>query len=107
MALVYQLSPSRLDTARAFTCTEKLWLTADRSRLVPDGSAEAAFLFCVPGRQIPMRDAVHYGLATMAGAVSPGPEVKAEVASVPPVNETTEAMPQEPAKRGRGRPRKL
>ena len=104
MALVYQLSPSRLDTARAFTCTEKLWLTADRSRLVPDGSAEAAFLFCVPGRQIPMRDAVQYGLATMAGAVSPGPEVKAEV---PLVIETTEAMPQEPVKRGRGRPRKI
>ena len=42
--------------------TEKLWLTADRSRLVKDGDPEAAFLFCIPGRAIPMQEAKQYGL---------------------------------------------
>lgn len=46
--------------------TEKLWLTADRSRLVKDGDPEAAFLFCTPGKALSDEDAKRYGLKAKA-----------------------------------------
>lgn len=46
--------------------SEKLWLTADRSRVVPDGDAEAAFLFCTPGKAISDDDAKRYGVKAKA-----------------------------------------
>lgn len=41
----------------------RLWLTADRERLVEDGDPEAAFLFATPGKRIPRDQAERYGLA--------------------------------------------
>lgn len=41
---------------------ERLWLTADRSRVVADGDPEAAFLLAAPGQRIPIEDAERYGL---------------------------------------------
>ncbi len=49
-------------TGQQFHCESKLWLTADRLRVVPDGDPEAAFLFCVPGRAIPLEEAERFGL---------------------------------------------
>lgn len=43
--------------------TERLWLTEDRSELVPDGDPRAAFLFCIPGQRLTDEDAQKYGLA--------------------------------------------
>lgn len=44
--------------------TEKLWLTADKNELVPDGDPRAAYLFCTPGRLVSREDAQRYGMAT-------------------------------------------
>ena len=61
---------------------EKLWLTADRSRLVPDGDEEAAFLFSLPGRRIAAADATRYGLVGEETVVSD--DVVAELAAKEP-----------------------
>ncbi len=45
-----------------FVPSRKLWLTLDRTRVVADGDPLAHFLFCVPGRPIPMEEAKRYGL---------------------------------------------
>ena len=55
--------------------TQKLWQTADKDRLVVDGDPAAAFLFCIPGREIPIADALRYGLARAEEPVI-APEVK-------------------------------
>lgn len=52
------------------TATERLCLTEDRSRLVPDTDPEARWLFCVPGAAIKRADAERYGLL----APEPEPE---------------------------------
>lgn len=44
----------------------RLWLTADRARVVEDGDPEARFLFCGPGRRISPADAEKYGLVAIA-----------------------------------------
>ena len=40
----------------------KLYLTADRTRVVEEGDPEAAFLFATPGKEISDADAEKYGL---------------------------------------------
>lgn len=40
----------------------RLWLTADRERVVEEGDPEAAFLFATPGKEISDADAEKYGL---------------------------------------------
>lgn len=52
------LKPNRVSV----TATERLFLTADKSRLVEEGDPAAAFLFCAPGHEIPIKDAEKYGL---------------------------------------------
>jgi hypothetical protein len=41
---------------------ENLYLTADRSRVVPEGDSDAMFLFAREGEEIPGRWAERYGL---------------------------------------------
>lgn len=41
---------------------EKLWLTADRERVVPDGDPEAAFLLGTPGKRVSADEAERLGL---------------------------------------------
>lgn len=41
---------------------DRIWLTADRDRLVADGDPEAASLFTTPGKRISRADAIRYGL---------------------------------------------
>lgn len=41
---------------------EKLWLTADRERVVQDGDPEAAFLLGTPGKRVPADEAERLGL---------------------------------------------
>lgn len=40
----------------------RLWLTADRERVVEEGDPEAAFLFATPGKDISDEDVERYGL---------------------------------------------
>lgn len=44
----------------------RLWLTADRARVVEEGDPEAAFLFVTPGKEISDSDAEKYGLKRSA-----------------------------------------
>lgn len=47
-----------------YNVTESLFLTADRQRIVPESSSEAAFLFARPGKVVSDADAARYGLTT-------------------------------------------
>ena len=68
------------------TATERLWMTADRSRLVPDKHPEAAFLFCAPGQSIPEAEARKYGLiSTPEHVVVSLPKAKPEIKPQPKV----------------------
>lgn len=40
-----------------------IWLTADKSLIVPEGDPRAAFLLVAAGGQIPIEEAERYGLA--------------------------------------------
>lgn len=44
----------------------KLWLTADRERVVEDGDPDSAFLFATPGDEITEDVAKRYGLKQTA-----------------------------------------
>lgn len=47
----------------------RLWLTADRQRVVEDGDEEAAFLLAAPGHIIPDREIARLGLEARDGKV--------------------------------------
>lgn len=49
-------------TTTSYRADRTLWLTADRERVVEDGSDEAAFLFTVEGDEISVGEAERYGL---------------------------------------------
>lgn len=55
---------------------ERLWLTADRARLVPEGHADAATLYAAIGDRIPDSAAARFGLAD--GGLPTGEEAPAE-----------------------------
>ena len=53
----------------------RLWLTADKARVVEDGDPAAAFLLASPGTEIPVAEAERLGLAVDGGrVVLPGAE---------------------------------
>jgi hypothetical protein len=43
-------------------CTQRLCLTADKKRVVPEGDPKAAFLYATPGDEIPDSAAEMFGL---------------------------------------------
>ena len=47
----------------------RLWLTADRARVVEDGDPAAAFLFAAPGTEILPQEAERLGLSLANGKV--------------------------------------
>lgn len=49
-------------TGQMVTIKQKLWLTADKEMLVPDGDERAAFLFATPNDQVPIEKAEQFGL---------------------------------------------
>lgn len=57
--------------AGSWVADRRLWLTAERDRLVEDGDPAAAFLFCAPGQPVAMEEARRFGL------VDPKPKAKA------------------------------
>lgn len=58
----------------------KLWLTADKERVVEDGDPAASFLFATPGDEISDEDAKRYGVKAKskpADKQAPAPANKA------------------------------
>jgi len=43
-------------------CKQRLYLTADKAKVVAEGDARAAFLYAVPGDEIPESAAERFGL---------------------------------------------
>lgn len=72
-------------------CTEKLYLTSDRKKLVGHGDKAAAFLYASPGDEIPASAAEMFGLKDGALPVKGGAKEKA-----PPANKGGKA----PANKG-------
>lgn len=58
-----------------YTVTERLALTAD-DRLVPEEDADARWLYAIPGQEIPVDEALRYGLidAKQAKEIEAQPE---------------------------------
>ena len=56
---------------------EKMWLTADRSRVVKDGDPEAKFLYATPGMNLQPHEADRFGIVD--GTV-PSSEAQAKAA---------------------------
>lgn len=73
----------------------RLWLTADKARVVEDGDPAAAFLLASPGTEIPVDEAERLGLTEKDGkVVLPGAE-KAKG------GEAAEAVAEPKAKKGK------
>lgn len=70
--------------------TERLYVNADRSKIVAEGSDEAAFLLATPGKRIPRADAERLGLLG---------DVESKARSAPP---STKQVKGPPANKGRG-----
>ncbi|MFN3990049.1 MAG: hypothetical protein ACK4IS_07305 [Erythrobacter sp.] len=71
-------------------CTQRLYQTADRSELVPEGDAKASFLYATPGDEIPASAVELYGLVD--GALpekKAGKEKKAPAETKPADNPQT------------------
>lgn len=65
----------------------RLATTADRRRLVPDDDPEARLLYTIPGRRIPMADAVRYGLVSVEEPTSTPVEVSSDQVEDAPVTD--------------------
>lgn len=75
---IIRLSPET-ETTTWVTAAQRLWLTADGDRLVPEGDPDAASLFCIPGNRISLAEATRLGIA---GDVAAMPE-KVEASTGP------------------------
>ena len=53
---------NRSAPSNVYRATGRMWLTADRKRVVPEGHRECRFLYCTPGQLIPIAEAKRYGL---------------------------------------------
>lgn len=53
----------------AFTADRRLCLSADKSKVVEEGDASAAFLFALPGQEVTEADVEAYGLRFEGGKV--------------------------------------
>lgn len=63
----------------SYALTERLWYTADKSRVVKDGDVAAAFLLGGPGQVIDMAEAERLGLVdTPKKGKKPAPNKKKE-----------------------------
>ena len=79
------LSLNQQEPSDDYIATARLWLTEDRSRVVPEGDPAARFLYAIPGRAVPRAEALKYGLIPVAE-----PEVKERVPE-----ETKQIVPDE------------
>ncbi len=75
-----------------YIADRKLWLTADRERVVEDGDPEARFLLAVPGRAVPEEQAVRLGLMTVRQVTD---RVRADLAEAADAGEKRRRKPVE------------
>lgn len=80
---------------------EKVWLTADRERLVPDGHGDAAYLFGTPGKRVDAETAKRYGLAESEEQPEPTVRLDPEPEPEPQPEPEPEEAPAEPAPKSR------
>ncbi|MDA2936830.1 hypothetical protein MYX75_01020 [Acidobacteria bacterium AH-259-A15] len=59
-----------------YVAEERMYLTADKSELVPEGDEKAAFLYATPGTRIPEAAAVKFGLELPRPEPKPRPRPK-------------------------------
>lgn len=83
--------------AGAWEADRRLWLTADRERVVEDGDPEAAFLFCTRGVQLTAAEVQRYGVGPRR-ELEPEPESEEKSAERP-----ADKMQAAPANKGRPR----
>ena len=77
----------------------RLYLSADKARVLEDGDPEAAYLLAPAGRVIPAPDAERLGLRLSGGKIAWGPEPEPEPVPVPDAPVEGEA----PKRRNKGR----
>lgn len=63
--------------ASTFKVTERLYLNADKTKVVKEGSPDAAFLYATPGKEIPAEEAERYGLTSSRKAAEKSEDKKA------------------------------
>jgi hypothetical protein len=80
------------DIGRPVVADQRLYLTRDRTRLVPDGDPEAWTLFCTPGSVVPRAQAARYGLLA-ARETAPEPEAEADEEPAAPKQRPAQAKP--------------
>ena len=78
----------------------RLYLTADKTRLVEEGDPRGAFLYCSPGLEVDEEELRRLGGAKLEGEAKVVPEAKA--IQEPPENKAIEIPPA--VKRRPGRP---
>lgn len=71
---------------------QRLYLTKDRSRAVPEGDPEAWTLFCTPGSLVPRSQAARYGLLEPA-LPAPGGEAQDGQEEEPPKQQAAQTKP--------------
>ena len=84
MGLSISHKETKGDAVRKFQVTERLFLTADKSRVVSESDPDAAFLYSTPGKDVPYDEAVAFGLVEAAPVDEP--EVVAPKRRRPPAN---------------------
>lgn len=74
----------------------RLYLTADKTRLVEEGSPEAAFLYCTPGQTLEEAE-----IAKLKQVIEVKVTLEAKAILEPPSNKAVEAPPKVKGKPGR------
>ena len=74
---------------------QRLFLTADEKRVVPEGDPDAAFLFAAEGSEISDADAEKFGLSPAAKAEPEGKQAAAadNKQAAPPANKARSSRP--------------
>jgi pyruvate/2-oxoglutarate dehydrogenase complex dihydrolipoamide acyltransferase (E2) component len=59
------------ETMTHYVADSKMWLNADRTKVLEDGDPDAAHLFATPGKRISVEDAELYGLTNLEREENP------------------------------------
>jgi hypothetical protein len=97
MGLTITLLSASKEEEPMWISPRRLFLTADKERVVEDGDIEARYLLVGKGGEVPMADAERYGL------LKPKPEEKA--VEEPPEDKAVEPPKNKAVKRGRNKKR--
>ena len=102
MALATRLLRDKEGNMGSYFPGRRLWLTADKSRLVEEGDPDAATLFCGPRDGISEADAERFGIKA-------APPLEDKAVKAPPEDKAAEGAPKrivEPEVRRQGKRRR-